>query len=132
MRARTGIFEESTRGEHARVLCWTKQAQLGDYIIGATFGSWLKGRPDSMDRPNILLAKENEVDLVLEILNEAAEWLGSMGLPSRWRLVNLARENFLDRTRRGEVFLAKLGGETVGTITLQWSDPIFWKDALPR
>lgn len=85
-----------------------------------------------MDRPNILLAKENEVDLVLEILNEAAEWLGSMGLPSRWRLVNLARENFLDRTRRGEVFLAKLGGETVGTITLQWSDPIFWKDALPR
>lgn len=84
-----------------------------------------------MNKPNILPAKENEIDSVLEILNEAAEWLDSMGLPSRWRLVNLSREKFLDQTRRGEVFVAKLGEETVGTITLQWSDPVFWRDALP-
>lgn len=27
------------------------------------------------------------------------------------------------------MFLAKLGEETVGTVTLQWSDWIFWKEA---
>lgn len=84
-----------------------------------------------MDKPNILPAKEDEVGSVLGILNEAAEWLSSMGLPSQWRIVNLSRESFLDQTRRGEVFLARLGKETVGTITLQWSDLVFWKDALP-
>ncbi len=29
------------------------------------------------------------------------------------------------------MFPARLGEETVGTTTLQWSDPVFWRDALP-
>ncbi len=32
---------------------------------------------------------------------------------------------------RGEVYLAKLGGEAVGTIILQWKDRIFWKEVSP-
>ncbi len=65
----------------------------------------------------------------MTILNEAAEWLGSMGFPTRWDFASLSREKFLSQIRKGEVFLAKLGDETVGTITLQWSDLVFWNGA---
>jgi len=59
-----------------------------------------------------------------------AEWLGSRGLPSRWGSA-LVRERFLSQIRQGEVFLARIGDDVVGTITLQWSDPVFWNGASP-
>jgi ribosomal protein S18 acetylase RimI-like enzyme len=74
-------------------------------------------------------AGAEDVDLVLGILNEAAEWLESIGFPTRWHRAQLSREKFLTQIQQGEVFLAKLEDKTVGTITLQWSDPVFWNSA---
>jgi GNAT superfamily N-acetyltransferase len=39
------------------------------------------------------------------------------------------RERFLAQIHQKEVFLAKIGNDVVGTITLQWSDPVFWNGA---
>ncbi len=54
-----------------------------------------------------------------------------MGRPSPWRPGFFSREAFLDQILQGEVYLARLGEEVVGTITLQWSDDPLWRDALP-
>lgn len=43
----------------------------------------------------------------------------------------LTRERFLGQIRQGEVFLARIGNQVVGTITLQWNDPVFWNGASP-
>ncbi len=83
------------------------------------------------DRLDIVPAREEDLDLVMEVLNEAAEWLASMGFPTRWNRAQLSREKCLSQIHQDEVFLAKLGNETVGTITLQWSDPVFWDGASP-
>ena len=77
----------------------------------------------------IVPAREEDVDLVIEILNEPAEWLQSKGFSTRWSKAQLVRDKFLMQIRQNEVFLAKLGEETVGTVTLQWSDNVFWDGA---
>jgi GNAT superfamily N-acetyltransferase len=41
------------------------------------------------------------------------------------------RERFLAQIHEKEVFLARIGNDVVGTITLQWSDPVFWNGASP-
>ena len=41
------------------------------------------------------------------------------------------RERFLTQIRQKEVFLARIRNDVVGTITLQWSDPVFWNGASP-
>jgi len=41
------------------------------------------------------------------------------------------RERFLTQIRQKEVFLARIRNDVVGTITLQWSDPVFWNGARP-
>ncbi len=82
-----------------------------------------------MDEIGIVPAREKDLDLVLGILSDAAEWLASKGLSTQWGPGVLSGEKIRDQTRHGEVFLAKLGEETVGTVTLQWSDQIFWKEA---
>jgi len=41
------------------------------------------------------------------------------------------RERFLAQIHLKEVFLARIGNDVVGTITLQWSDPVFWNGASP-
>ena len=60
----------------------------------------------------IIGAQQGDLDRVLEILEEASRWLISKGLD-------------------GEVYVAKDVKETVGTITLQWSDKKFWGDVPP-
>ena len=82
-----------------------------------------------MDEIGIVPAREKDLDLVLGILSDAAELLASKGLPTQWGPGVLSGEKIRNQTRHGEVFLAKLGEETVGTVTLQWSDQIFWKEA---
>ncbi len=75
--------------------------------------------------------EEKDLDAVLEILNEAAEWLASKKIPSWWRPGSFSREAFLDQIHLREVYIARLGREAVGTITLQWTDRVFWKRASP-
>jgi GNAT superfamily N-acetyltransferase len=75
-------------------------------------------------------ARPEEVEMVLEILNEAADWLQAKGI-DQWQTRYFTRSLILEQTGRGEVYLARLDGNVVGTITLQWSDPLWWEDAPP-
>jgi GNAT superfamily N-acetyltransferase len=63
---------------------------------------------------------------VLSVLNEAADWLRARGI-SQWP------ERFDpswvdDAIRRGQTWLARVDGMLSGTVTLDWSDPV-WSDA---
>jgi hypothetical protein len=71
--------------------------------------------------PEIRPAGPDDVDAAATVLAEATAWLRSKGIvqwPHRF-----ATEFLLGCAARGELYVASLGGETVGTVTLQWSDP---------
>lgn len=75
-------------------------------------------------------ATAGEVDVALDVLNQAAEWVVARGAegwtPGQWR-----RERLLEAINAGETHLARQGSTVVGTVTLQWSDDTFWLRAPP-
>jgi len=77
----------------------------------------------------IVRADGGDIDGVLAVLEAAAEWLVTKGVVGPWRPGFFSRQAFADQIARGEVYLARLGEETVGTITLQWKDELFWPGA---
>lgn len=79
----------------------------------------------------IIQAQKGDIDGVLEILEEASRWLSSKGLETQWRPSPTFRKTITDNIDRGEVYVLKDVEETVGTITLQWSDKKFWGDLPP-
>lgn len=79
----------------------------------------------------IRLARPEEVDVVLEILDEAASWIIARGLPSVWKPGEFSLQTFLDQISRGEVYLASLDNVVVGTFVLQWSDTLWWGERPP-
>ena len=66
-----------------------------------------------------------EAELVQDILEEAAHWLISRGI-DQWRPGQFRMESLAEHVQRGEVFVARRGGEAVGTLTLQESDARIW------
>src|SRR3989441_6475294 len=89
---------------------------------------------DQMDPDHfkVVPAKPEDIDLVLGILDEAASWIIEQKLPSVWKPGEFSRETFLDQISRGEVHIGLVDGKPVGTITLQWSDPVFWGEQEPE
>ena len=79
----------------------------------------------------IIRAQQGDLDRVLEILEEASRWLSSKGLETQWRLSPAFRETIKNNIECGHVYVVKDVEETVGTITLQWSDKEFWGDLPP-
>src|SRR5713226_2938847 len=77
----------------------------------------------------VVLAGGSDLDVVLAVLDDAAEWLVTKGVVGPWRPGSFSREAFAGHIECGEVYVAELGEETVGTITLQWSDELFWPGA---
>ncbi len=75
----------------------------------------------------IIKAEAEELELVLEILKEAANWLLSKGI-EQWRPDSFSHTSIAEKIRLGEVYLAKQTHQSIGTITLQWSDRFFWVD----
>jgi hypothetical protein len=73
-------------------------------------------------------ATPDDADLVLDMLTGAARWLGERGVelwsPGQWRYAEI-----LETIERGETYVACDGEDPVGTLKLQWRDPIFWPDA---
>jgi ribosomal protein S18 acetylase RimI-like enzyme len=73
-------------------------------------------------------AQPSDLDTVLNILEEAADWLISRGIdqwqPGLFRKVR--RQSIAYQVSGGEVYLAKRDGQAVGTLTLQWVDKMFW------
>jgi len=78
----------------------------------------------------VLPAKLDELGVVLEILEEAARWNEFHGLTG-WRPGSFQTDKIREQISRREVFLVRIGGQVVGTVTLQWSDPPFWGDRPP-
>ena len=76
---------------------------------------------------DIALAAPADLDDVLDILNETAQWLTSRGI-NQW-VDGFPRELIAADISRGEVYLARRERRAVGTFTLQWSDELFWPAA---
>lgn len=79
----------------------------------------------------VIRARQGDLDRVLELLEEASVWLSSRGLETQWLPSPAFRQTIKDNIDRGEVYVVKDFKQTVGTITLQWSDKKFWGVVAP-
>lgn len=70
-------------------------------------------------------ARAADVDAVLAILAGAGEWLTAKGI-DQWGPGRFSRERGVEAIGRGEVYIASLEEEIVGTLRLQWSDESVW------
>jgi RimJ/RimL family protein N-acetyltransferase len=68
----------------------------------------------------------SELEDVLAVLDSAAHWLLLKGISDPWRPGEWPRAKIIESMERGEVYFARLGQRNVATITLQWSDELFW------
>jgi protein-tyrosine phosphatase len=79
----------------------------------------------------IVPAEPDDIDTVLGILDEAASWLLENKIPSVWEPGGFSRQAFLEQISRGEVHIGLADEKPAGTITLQWSDSLFWGEQQP-
>ena len=77
------------------------------------------------DEVRIVRARPGDLDTVLSILEGAARWLVSRGI-DQWRPGSFSRQRIADRIMCGELNLAELGRQAIGTLSLQWSDEETW------
>jgi GNAT superfamily N-acetyltransferase len=73
---------------------------------------------------NVRLAQANEIDAVLDVLADAATWLRERGI-EQWP-ERFDADWVMPAIERSETWLAERDGEVVGTLVVQWDDPIFW------
>ena len=57
----------------------------------------------------IVRAVERDLDEVLAVLDEAAEWLVAKGVVGPWIPGSFSRQAFANQIAHGEVYVAKLG-----------------------
>ena len=69
-------------------------------------------------------AAPDDIDAVADILAEVSAWLRTKGI-RQWP-ARFPADFFDGYVRRGELYVATIGNEIVGTVTLQWRDPPFW------
>lgn len=79
------------------------------------------------DLLEVVVADASEIADVLDMLNEAASWLTACGI-RQWP-ASFTPAMVEPGVRAGETWLAREGGELVGTVTLSWRDPA-WPEAL--
>jgi GNAT superfamily N-acetyltransferase len=68
-----------------------------------------------------------EMEDVSSVLMEASAWLNERGIPL-WDDGLLATEAITPAVSRGEFYLARKDGESIGTFMLLDDDPDFWPD----
>jgi GNAT superfamily N-acetyltransferase len=78
-------------------------------------------------RLSIRQATPQDIDVVSDILIEAAAWLEQSGMPL-WRQDELQPNNISAEVRSGLFFLAECDDEPAGTIKFQLEDTLFWPD----
>ena len=91
-------------------------------------------RPTQRLEPNhfrVVPARPEDTDTILEILDEAAAWIIERKLPSVWKPGGFSRQAFLEQISRGEVQIGLVQEKPAATVTLQWSDPVFWGERPP-
>ncbi len=72
-------------------------------------------------------AEKVEEAVASTIVEEAANWLAARGEPM-WGAEDCTPEALGPAIEAGELYLARVNGEPVGTMMLQWEDPRFWPD----
>jgi ribosomal protein S18 acetylase RimI-like enzyme len=75
----------------------------------------------------IVPATEAAVPMILAMLDEASDWLARKGF-GQWQAGTFNEARIARAVRAGEVYLAKLDGQVVGTLTLSWSNAMTWGD----
>ncbi len=76
-------------------------------------------------------ATPQDVEVVADILKEAARWLEQAGMPL-WQEAELEPAAISADVHAGLFFLAELSGTPTGTVRFQLDDPLFWPDARPQ
>jgi GNAT superfamily N-acetyltransferase len=69
-------------------------------------------------------ARRDEIEVVLAVLADAAAWLRARGV-EQWPDL-FPTEWVTPAIQAGETWLAEANGEAVGTLVVQWDDPLFW------
>ena len=69
-------------------------------------------------------ARPDEIEAVIAVLADAAAWLRARAV-EQW-LDRFPTEWVLPAIEAGETWLAELDGQIVGTLVVQWDDPLFW------
>jgi GNAT superfamily N-acetyltransferase len=77
---------------------------------------------------SIRQATPQDVEVVVDILKEASQWLEQAGMPL-WREDELEPERIVSDVRQGLFFLAEYSGDPAGTVKFQLDDSVFWPDA---
>ena len=78
-------------------------------------------------RLSIRQASLQDIDVVSDILREAADWLEQGEMPL-WRQDELQPNNIAAEIGSGLFFLAECDGEAAGTVRFQLEDKLFWPD----
>ena len=79
---------------------------------------------------NIEPARRDDLDEVQAILSEAARWVSEERGIVQWPQP-FPRSRVDEAFARGELYVARVGGETAATFTLQWEDELFWGEQPP-
>lgn len=67
-----------------------------------------------------------ELESIIAVLDSAAHWLTAKRITDPWHPGEWPRARIIESIEHGEVHLARLRQRNVATITLQWSDELFW------
>lgn len=78
----------------------------------------------------VLQAEFRDIEGVSAILKEAATHLESIG-QALWPQDGLSADAIADDVRSGIYFIARMGGEAVGTLKYQLEDALVWPDIPP-
>ena len=77
-------------------------------------------------------ATPQDVEMVADILKEAARWLKQVGMPL-WQEDELESSRIVSDVNAGLFFLAEYSsGDSAGTLKFQLDDPVVWPDARPN
>lgn len=85
----------------------------------------------SMTEFRIVSAQVDDLPQYIDLLEDVADWLGARGI-KQWRPggFRLAVDYYAESIRQGEVQLAFVGGELVGTLRLLLREPIVWPEVV--
>jgi len=80
---------------------------------------------DASDRLEVREARTGDLDAVLSILEDVARWMVCQRIEG-WTPGSFPRRRIAEIIGCGEMYLASLAGQAVGTFALQWSDEVTW------
>lgn len=75
-------------------------------------------------------AKPDELRVVIGIIDEVAAWLHAKGVTQQWP--SPTPKSFVEfmetQIARGDVYLARIDGDAIGTFRFDWTDVDLWQD----